>query len=98
MPPVALGLVAKLTLRAGRVAVAEVEGPDVALQLVDSLHLDDYRYLHATRADLLRRLMRTDDARAAYLRALHLTDEPTERRFLQRRLRELEPPVLTRGQ
>ena len=53
-------------------------------------HLDDYRYLHATRADLLRRLMRTDDARAAYLRALHLTDDLAERRFLQRRLRELE--------
>ena len=71
------------------VAVAEVEGPEAALEVVDALDLDGYRYLHATRADLLRRLGRRNDASAAYVRALDLTRDPTERRFLQRRLREL---------
>jgi RNA polymerase sigma-70 factor (ECF subfamily) len=71
------------------VAVAEVDGPDAALELVDALALDDYRYLHSTRADLLRRLGRTDEARVAYERALHLTGNEPERRFLARRLEEL---------
>ena len=71
------------------VAVAEVEGPEAALEVVDALDLDGYRYLHATRADLLRRLGRREDASAAYVRALDLTRDPTERRFLQRRLSEL---------
>ena len=68
------------------VAIAEVDGPAAALGLVDSLALDDYRYLHSTRADLLRRLDRTDEARDAYRRALDLTDDDTERRFLERRV------------
>jgi len=71
------------------VAVAEVAGPEAALEVVDALDLDGYRYLHATRADLLRRLGRRDEASAAYVRALDLTRDPTERRFLQRRLGEL---------
>jgi RNA polymerase sigma-70 factor (ECF subfamily) len=71
------------------VAVAEVEGPDVALALVDSLDLDDYRYLHSTRGDLLRRLGRVDEARDAYERALALGPDDTERRFLERRLQGL---------
>jgi RNA polymerase sigma-70 factor, ECF subfamily len=71
------------------VAVAEVEGPAAALTIVDALGLDDYQYLHSTRADLLRRLERTDEARLAYERALELARDDTERRFLERRIREL---------
>ncbi|HEV2825892.1 MAG TPA: RNA polymerase subunit sigma-24, partial [Actinomycetota bacterium] len=51
--------------------------------------LDAYHLAHAARADLLRRLGRTDDARAAYRRALELARQGPERRFLERRLREL---------
>jgi RNA polymerase sigma-70 factor, ECF subfamily len=71
------------------VAVAEVEGPAAALQVVDGLALDDYQYLHSTRADLLRRLGRTEEARVAYVRALELAGNETERRFLERRIEEL---------
>jgi RNA polymerase sigma-70 factor (ECF subfamily) len=71
------------------VALAEVEGPNAALELVDGLALDDYQYLHSTRADLLRRLGRSDEARAAYERALELARDRTERRFLELRIREL---------
>jgi RNA polymerase sigma-70 factor (ECF subfamily) len=71
------------------VAVAEVAGPEAALEIVDALALDDYRYLHSTRADLLRRLGRTGEARAAYARALELARDEPERRFLERRLGEL---------
>jgi RNA polymerase sigma-70 factor (ECF subfamily) len=72
------------------VAVARASGPAAALALVDGLgELDDYRYLHSTRADLLRRLGRVPEARAAYSRALELTAEGAERRFLERRLAEL---------
>ena len=49
----------------------------------------DYRYLHATRGELLRRLGRTDEARAAYARALELVHDDAERRLLERRLAEL---------
>jgi RNA polymerase sigma-70 factor (ECF subfamily) len=71
------------------VAVAEIEGPAAALEIVDALSLDDYQYLHATRADLLRRLGRADEARASYRRALELARAEPERRFLERRLAEL---------
>jgi RNA polymerase sigma-70 factor (ECF subfamily) len=71
------------------VAVAEVEGPEAALQIVDALALDGYQYLHSTRADLLRRLGRTDEARTAYERALELARNEPERRFLERRIEEL---------
>jgi RNA polymerase sigma-70 factor (ECF subfamily) len=71
------------------VSVAEVEGPEAGLRIVDQLALDDYRYLHSTRAELLRRLGRTDEARDAYRRALSLTDDDAERAFLERRLTEL---------
>jgi RNA polymerase sigma-70 factor (ECF subfamily) len=73
------------------VAVAEAGDPAAALAIADGLALDDYRYLHSTRAELLRRLDRADEARAAYERALALTDAPPERRFLERRLGELRP-------
>jgi RNA polymerase sigma-70 factor (ECF subfamily) len=71
------------------IAVAEDQGPQVALELVDRLELDEFRYLHSTRADLLRRLGRTTEARDAYLRALELADDRAERRLLERRLAEL---------
>ncbi len=71
------------------VAVAEAAGPEAGLALVDSLDLDGYRYLHSTRADLLRRLGRVDEARSEYERALALTEGEPERRFLERRLSEL---------
>ena len=68
------------------IAVAELQGPQAALALLDSLDLDDYRYYHSTRADLLRRLGRNDQAQAAYARALELTQPGPEQRFLERRL------------
>jgi RNA polymerase sigma-70 factor, ECF subfamily len=71
------------------IAIAETEGPAAGLRIVDGLGLDDFRYLHSTRAELLRRLGRTDEARDAYRRARQLTDDGAERRFLERRLTEL---------
>ena len=71
------------------VAVAQTGASEAALRIVDGLALDDYRYLHSTRAELLRRLGRLDDARVAYRRALDLTRAEPERHFLQRRLAEL---------
>jgi len=71
------------------VAVAELEGPAAALELVDGLPLGDYPYLHSTRADLLRRLGRSGEARTSYQQALALSRAEPERRFLQRRLAEL---------
>ncbi len=75
-------------------AVALAESGDVAaaLALAEDLDLDAYHYLHATRAELLRRLGRTDEARAAYERALALVHTDAERSLLQRRLGELAPP------
>ncbi len=72
------------------VAVAEAGDVEAALALVERLELDRYHYLHATRAELLRRLDRRDEARAAYARALELVHSDAERRFLERRLAELE--------
>jgi len=71
------------------IAVAELEGPEAALDLLDGLDLAGYRYYHSTRADLLQRLGRADDARAAYARALELTDEGPEQRFLKGRLADI---------
>jgi RNA polymerase sigma-70 factor, ECF subfamily len=71
------------------VALAQAGKTEAALDIVDALALDDYRYLHSTRAELLRRLGRGADARDAYRRALALTGEGPERRFLERRLAEL---------
>src|SRR5262249_33724870 len=66
------------------VAVAEVDGPGLALTLVDALEhdLDQYHLFHAIRADLLRRVGRTADARAAYDRAIALTQNVAEQTFL----------------
>ena len=73
------------------VAVAEAEGPAAGLAIADAVELPDYRYLHATRGELLRRLGREDEAREAYRRALALAHDEPERRLLERRLAELEP-------
>jgi RNA polymerase sigma-70 factor (ECF subfamily) len=72
------------------VAIAQAGSPAEALELVESLDLDEYRYLHSTRAELLRRLGRTEDARAAYRRALELTADGPEQRFLELRIGQLE--------
>jgi RNA polymerase sigma-70 factor (ECF subfamily) len=77
------------------VAVAMVEGPDAGLRLMDDLAasgaLDAYHLLPAARADLLRRLGRTEEAAAAYRHALALATNPVEQAFLRRRLLELAP-------
>ena len=75
------------------VAVAMRDGPAAGLTLIDAIlargDLADYHLAHAARADLCRRLGRTADARAAYERALALTRQEPERRFLRGRLAEL---------
>jgi RNA polymerase sigma factor (sigma-70 family) len=70
-------------------AVAEAGAPERALELVDSLDLGEYRYFHSTRAELLRRLGRGDEAREAFEHALRLATTDPERRLLVRRLSEL---------
>jgi RNA polymerase sigma-70 factor (ECF subfamily) len=72
------------------VALAEAHGPEAGLRLIEDLDLGDYRYLHSARAELLRRLGRDVDARAAYRRALELSTDGPERRLLERRLAELQ--------
>ncbi len=71
------------------VALAESEGPAAGLAAIAGLELDHYHYLHATRAELLRRLDRRTEAEQAYRRALELVRAEPERRFLERRLGEL---------
>jgi RNA polymerase sigma-70 factor (ECF subfamily) len=72
------------------VAVAEAHGPEEAMRIVDALgELNGYLYFHSTRAELLRRLGRTDEARRAYRRAIELAHTGAERRFLERRIAEL---------
>jgi RNA polymerase sigma-70 factor (ECF subfamily) len=71
------------------VAVAEAGDAEAALAIADRLELDRYHYLHATRAELLRRLDRAEEARVAYARALELVHSEAERRFLERRMEEL---------
>ncbi len=75
------------------VAVAEAHGAELGLEIVDRLALEDYRYLHSTRAELLRRLGRRADARDAYRRALELVHDDAERRLFKRRLAELATPT-----
>jgi RNA polymerase sigma-70 factor, ECF subfamily len=71
------------------VAVAETEGPEEGLRLIDQLALEDYRYLHSARGELLARLDRIEEAGDAYRRALALTHDAAEQRFIERRLTEL---------
>ena len=74
-------------------AIAMRDGPEAGLGLIDAIlargTLADYHFAHSARADLLRRLGRLDAARGAYRRALELSEQAPERRFLERRLREL---------
>jgi len=76
------------------VAVAMRDGPSAGLALIDAIlargDLADYHLAHSARADLCRRLGRTEEARASYRTALSLVRQEPERRFLERRLRELE--------
>ena len=72
------------------VAVAEAEGPQAGLDILDGLALDDYHYLHSTRGELLRRLGRNAEAADAYRRALALVHDDAERRLLERRLDEVD--------
>lgn len=78
------------------VAIAMRDGPEAGLALIDALlaegELAGYRFAHSARADLLRRLGRTADARAAYEQALSLTEQEPERRFIEGRLRDLGIP------
>ena len=73
----------------GAAACPEAGDAERALMLVDALDLDRYHYLHAVRAELLRRLGCVAGAEAAYGRALELVTSDAERRFLQQRLAEL---------
>ncbi len=81
------------------VAVAMVAGPGPALALIDAIgaagDLDSYHLLHAARADMLRRLGSASDAAKSYQRALALVTNESERRFLERRLREVQPQLNT---
>ncbi|HET9722378.1 MAG TPA: RNA polymerase sigma factor [Actinomycetota bacterium] len=76
------------------VAVSMADGPERGLPMVEALadDLDGYHLFHATRADLLRRLGRNDEAAGAYRRALALVTAPTERAFLERRMAEVTAP------
>jgi RNA polymerase sigma-70 factor (ECF subfamily) len=71
------------------IAVAEADGPAEGLALLERLELEGYQYFHSTRAELLRRLERLDEARAAFERALELARTEPERRFLQSRIQEV---------
>jgi len=80
------------------VAVAMADGPQPALVLIDALaasnDLENYHLLHAARADLLRRLGSSAEAAKSYRKALALVTNDSERRFLERRLREVQPPLV----
>jgi RNA polymerase sigma-70 factor (ECF subfamily) len=82
-------------------AVAMADGPAIGLAMMDGIAsggaLDDYAYLHAARADLLRRLARWSEADAAYRRAVALTDNAAERAYLERRLVEVGAAAAGRG-
>jgi RNA polymerase sigma-70 factor, ECF subfamily len=75
------------------IAMAEIDGPEAGLAILDRLDLDHYRYFHSTRADLLRRAGRHSEACHAYRRALDLAQTEPERRFLADRLAATAPSV-----
>jgi RNA polymerase sigma-70 factor (ECF subfamily) len=68
------------------IAVAEVEGPQAGLDLIERSELDEFHYLHSARGELLRRLGRVEEARAALERALELVPDEAEHRLLERKL------------
>jgi RNA polymerase sigma-70 factor (ECF subfamily) len=73
------------------------DGPEAGLVLIDAIlsrgDLADYHFAHSARADLCRRLGKLDDARVSYQRALQLARQEPERRFLERRLREIAQTI-----
>lgn len=77
------------------VAIAIADSPQAAFGLIDSLapELDSYHLFHATRADLFRRVGALEEATQSYTRALELVTNDSERRFLERRLREVQPNI-----
>ncbi|WP_375448983.1 RNA polymerase sigma factor [uncultured Nostoc sp.] len=77
------------------VAIAMADSPQAAFRLIDSLapELDSYHLFHATRADLFRRVGALEEATQSYTRALELVTNDSERRFLERRLREVQPNI-----
>jgi len=82
------------------VAVAEIDGPRVALELVDELPLEHYYLFHAIRADLLRRLGHADQAEAAYRAAIERTDNAAEIAYMKQRIsaiRAASPSAVRRG-
>jgi RNA polymerase sigma-70 factor, ECF subfamily len=84
------------------VAVAMVHGPRSALELIAALtaggELEEYHLLHSARADMLRRLELFDEAEKSYRRALALVTNSRERRFLERRLSQVQSIQAGRGQ
>ena len=78
-------------------AVAEADGPQAGLALLERLDLDGYPYLHSTRAEMLRRLGREAEAAQAYRRALELLDDDAERRLVERRLASLRAGTTSPG-
>ncbi len=76
------------------VAVAMHQGPEAGLKIIDAIlaggQLAEYHWAHSARADLCRRLGRTEEAKASYQQALRLTQQETERRFIEKRLQEIE--------
>ncbi len=74
------------------IAIAEAHDPERGLEIIERLPLQNYRYLHSARAEMLRRLGRSEQARAAYRRALEFVPDGSERRLIQRRLAELDAP------
>jgi RNA polymerase sigma-70 factor (ECF subfamily) len=77
------------------IAVAQIDGAVAGLAILDGLDLGHYRYFHSTRADLLRRAGRDDEAHDAYRRALDLAQTESEQLFLQNRLAQTAPSVAT---
>jgi RNA polymerase sigma-70 factor (ECF subfamily) len=71
------------------IAIAEAQGPEAGLEIIDRLPLEDFHYLHSARGELLRRLDRIAEARDAYRRARALVHDEAERRLLERKLAEL---------
>ena len=79
------------------IAVAEIDGPEAGLAILDRLDLGHYRYFHSTRAEFLRRAGRDGEAQRAYRRALDLAQTEPEQRFLADRLAEAARRAYARG-
>ena len=80
-----------IILAASKRGLGEIDGPEVALAVIDRLSLADYHAYHASRADLLRRLGRSAEAGAAYEKAIELAGNTAEVAYLTRRRNQLAP-------